>query len=303
MKIAFLGLGNMGWAMAQNLLRADFDVIGFDVNDTTANLFEQHGGRIASSASAAVTQADIVFTMLPNDQTLSDLFFNNNSVLERVKPGMLFVDCSTVSVQLTREIAKAVSSAGGDYLDAPVSGGQLGAKEGTLTFMIGGEKPAFDRVRPMLEAMGKTYVHMGDHGTGQAAKQCNNMLAAIIMAGTAEAIALGVNNGLDPLVLSQVMQTSTGGSNILSKWNPWPGVDNKVPSSNVYQAGFQMNLMLKDLDLAMASIQSLKFGAPMGSLVRNLFTMCIKSDPTAGMKDFSYIQSLYDRSVCEPLEN
>ncbi|NTB94899.1 3-hydroxyisobutyrate dehydrogenase [Agrobacterium tumefaciens] len=288
----------MGGFMARNLLNAGFNVKGFDLNPEAARSFAQHGGIIASTISEAIAGSDVVFTMLPHDAALSDVFLSDLSVLKSQDPDTLFVDCSTVSIDLTRRVADAVVSAGGSFLDAPVSGGPIGANNGTLTFMVGGDASALERARPMLKAMGSTIVHMGGHGTGQAAKQCNNMLAATIMTATAEAIALGVKNGLDPATLCEVMQTSTGGSNILSKWNPWPGVDPKAPSSNAYKAGFQMNLMLKDLELAMANAQKTKSSAPMAALSRNLFMMCINQDTNSGTKDFSFIQSLYQNHSC-----
>ncbi|MFK0382315.1 3-hydroxyisobutyrate dehydrogenase [Agrobacterium sp. NPDC090273] len=293
MQIAFIGLGTMGGHMARNLLRKGFDVVGFDLSADAVAGFEADGGRTAADPRTAISKAEVVFTMLPNDLVLESLFLADPSFLEGVAAGTLFVDCSSVSVDVTKKLALSVEQFGAATLDAPVSGGPIGARNGTLTFMVGGDVSQLERVTPLLEAMGTSIVHMGDHGAGQVAKQCNNMLAAIIMTGTAEAIGMGVRNGLDPSALTKVMQSSTGGSNLLTRWNPWPGVDPDAPASNDYKSGFQLGLMLKDLDLALDCAQSSRYTTPMGALARSLYSMCSNLESGSALRDFSYISRLY----------
>lgn len=182
-------------------------------------------------------------------------------------------------------------------LDAPVSGGPKGAREGTLSFMVGGDPEAFADAQPVLRAMGRAIFHAGDSGAGQVAKICNNMLAAILMAGTAEALALGVGNGLDPAALSDIFKRSSGNNFMLDRWNPWPGVIEDAPASNAFQGGFQTRLMLKDLGLALANAQAREASVPLGALVRNLFSLHAAAAQENGLQDFSSIQRFYAPSL------
>lgn len=295
--VAFLGLGTMGALMARNLLKAGHDVIGVDLNKQAMESFARDGGRVSTSAIEAVAQSSFVITMLPNDHALETIFLANGELLKSAKPDTLFIDCSTVSIGITQAMAKAVTSAGCHSLDAPVSGGPVGAREATLTFMIGGADEHLAQAHHLFEAMGKSIIRMGNHGAGQAAKQCNNMLAAIIMVGTAEAIALGVENGLDPASLCAVMKNSTGGSTILNRWNPWPQVVADAPSSREYEGGFQLNLMLKDLELAMSSARLSRSATPLGAVAQGIYLLCVKQNEEAGRKDFSYVQSMYSKYI------
>ncbi|MGI0810348.1 3-hydroxyisobutyrate dehydrogenase, partial [Pseudomonas aeruginosa] len=189
--------------------------------------------------------------------------------------------------------AVAPGAPGGPLLPAPGSGGGGGARAGTLSFIVGGPAEGFARARPILENMGRNIFHAGDHGAGQVAKICNNMLLGILMAGTAEALALGVKNGLDPAVLSEVMKQSSGGNWALNLYNPWPGVMPQAPASNGYAGGFQVRLMNKDLGLALANAQEVQASTPLGALARNLFSLHAQADAEHDGLDFSSIQKLY----------
>jgi len=175
-----------------------------------------------------------------------------------------------------------------------VSGGTAGAEKGTLTFMVGGDAAVLERARNVFDAMGANVFHAGGQGAGQVAKVCNNMLLAIQMSGTAEALALGVANGLDPTVLSQIMQQSSGGNWALNVYNPYPGVMPGVPASRGYSGGFLVDLMLKDLGLAMEAADATESATPLGALARNLYRM-LKRQYDAGSLDFSSIQKLYSK--------
>jgi 3-hydroxyisobutyrate dehydrogenase len=231
--------------------------------------------------------------MLPASKHVEALYLGDAGLITQLDADTLIIDCSTIAPESARKVAAAAAEAGFDMIDAPVSGGVGGAVGGTLTFMVGGSSKALDIARPLLEIMGKNIFHAGDAGAGQVAKVCNNMLLAVLMTGTAEALQLGVNNGLDPAVLSEIMQKSSGGNWALEVYNPFPGVMPSAPASNDYAGGFLVDLMIKDLGLAMASALETGSSTPMGALARNLYvTHGAKGN---GQIDFSSIQTSFQK--------
>ena len=290
-KVAFIGLGNMGGPMAHNLIKAGHTVTGFDLSAVALKALEAAGGKAASSASEAVKGAEIVVSMLPASQHVAGLYLGENGLFSQLPAGTLVIDSSTIAAETSRQVGKAALEKGIKFLDAPVSGGVGGATAGTLSFIVGGSKVDFEQAEPLLKNMGKNIFHAGEAGAGQVAKACNNMLLAILMAGTTEALALGAKNGLDPAVLSEIMKQSSGANWVLNVYNPWPGVMEGVPASNNYQGGFQVDLMAKDLGLASETALSSKSSIPMGSLARNLFAL--HAQKGNGTLDFSSIQQLF----------
>ncbi|MDR5865976.1 3-hydroxyisobutyrate dehydrogenase [Halomonas koreensis] len=294
MKIAFIGLGNMGSPMAANLLAAGHDVCVFDlVEDAMADLAGQ-GARRGDSAEAACRDAEVVISMLPAGAHVRGLYLGaegRTGLLDALGHGPLIIDASTIAPDDARAVGEAAAERGLTYLDAPVSGGVGGAKAGTLTFIVGGEAAGFDQAKPVLEGMGKNIFHAGGLGAGQVAKLCNNMLLGILMSGTAEALSLGVKHGLDPAVLSEIMKQSSGGNWALNVYNPWPGVMEGSAASRDYQGGFLTDLMAKDLGLAWELALKARASVPMGSQARNLFAL--HSAQGSGQLDFSSIQNLY----------
>lgn len=294
--VAFVGLGNMGGPMAINLAKAGNTVHAFDLVAAALAQVAEHGVRPVASAQAAAADADVFVSMLPASKHVESLYLavdaSGECLLDRIAKSTLIIDCSTISPQSARKVAAAAKDRGLTMIDAPVSGGTAGAVNGTLTFIVGGEADALERARPLLEKMGANIFHAGASGAGQVAKVCNNMLLAIHMAGTAEALALGVSNGLDPKVLSEIMKRSSGGNWSLNVYNPFPGVMEGVPASRGYQGGFLVDLMIKDLGLAMDAADAVDASTPMGSLARNLYRL-LRSQHDAGRLDFSSIQRLY----------
>ena len=288
--IAFIGLGNMGAPMARNLVAAGFHVSVFDLAPEAVATLVEAGATAAVSASAAVQAADAVITMLPANKHVQELYLAEGGVLDAAKPGALLIDCSTIAAEVARQVAQAASARGFAMLDAPVSGGTAGAQAGTLTFIVGGAPEALLRARPLLEKMGKNIFHAGEAGAGQVAKICNNMLLGILMAGTAEALNLGVAHGLDPSVLSDIMAKSSGRNWTLEVYNPCPGVLDNVPAARDYTGGFGVDLMLKDLGLAVESAGASGASVPLGELARQLYDLHSKSG--AGGLDFSSIYKL-----------
>lgn len=289
-KIAFIGLGNMGGPMAKNLVSAGNQVVGFDLVEAAILDAKKNGIDIVKNASSTTIGAEILISMLPASEHVESLYLKEG-LLKDIDPSTLIIDCSTIAPETSRKVAKEADKLGLSMIDAPVSGGVAGAKAATLTFIVGGRKESLDKAKPVLEKMGKSIFHAGDSGSGQVAKICNNMLLAIHMCGTAESIALGVKNGLNPEILSEIMRKSSGGNWSLEVYNPYPGVMKEVPANRGYEGGFLNKLMFKDLGLAQEASESSNSRTPMGDLARELYQKMIES----GFEDldFSSIQKLY----------
>lgn len=293
-RIAFIGLGNMGAPMALNLVRAGHELVVFDLMPQAIKTLTDAGAHAADSARAAVAGAEFVISMLPASQHVERLYLGNEGLLSVIQPGTLIIDCSTIAPETARKVAQAAQAAQLAMIDAPVSGGTGGAVAGTLTFIVGGQSADLDKARPLLEKMGKNIFHAGDAGAGQVAKICNNMLLGILMAGTAEALALGAANGLDPVILSDIISKSSGRNWATELYNPWPGVMENAPASKGYAGGFGVDLMLKDLGLAAESALQSRASTPLGELARNLYSL--HSSQGHGGLDFSSILNLYRKA-------
>lgn len=290
-RIAFIGLGNMGLPMALNLLKAGHQVTGFDLVAASLEQLATAGGVAAASAQQAAQEAEVVVSMLPASSHVEGLYLGSDGLLQHLAAGTLVLECSTIAPDSARKVHAAASERGIELLDAPVSGGTAGAAAGTLTFMVGGDAKHLERAKPFLQQMGKNIFHAGPDGAGQVAKVCNNQLLAVHMLGTAEALALGVANGLDAGVLSEIMRQSSGGNWSLEKYNPWPGVMEGVPASRGYSGGFMAQLMSKDLGLAQQAAQSVNASTPMGSLALALYRQLLLQGK--GQLDFSVVQQLF----------
>jgi 3-hydroxyisobutyrate dehydrogenase len=291
--VGFVGLGNMGGPMAVNLIAKGFSVQAFDlVPDLVAGI---EGARVCSTAVEAAAGVDVFVSMLPAGQHVRSLYIGGDGesgLLDQMSTSTLVIDCSTIDPGSAQAVAERAKKLGIAMLDAPVSGGTAGAENGTLTFIVGGSEAALQQAGPVLEAMGANIFHAGAAGAGQVAKICNNMLLSVLMAGTAEALALGVDNGLDPAVLSEIMKVSSGGNWALNVYNPYPGVMDGAPASRGYEGGFLVDLMRKDLGLAVQTAQATGSAIPMGSLANNLYQVH-RQTHDSGRLDFSSIQWLY----------
>ena len=293
-KVAFIGLGNMGGGMAANLVKAGFEVHAFDLSPAAQAHAQAVGCELAATAAAAVQGVDYVVSMLPNGAIVESVYIDKEALLATIPKTALVLDCSTIAPANSRRVGAAAAEAGIRFVDAPVSGGVAAAAAGTLAFMVGGAEADFEAAKIVLDPMGANIFRAGDVGAGQVAKICNNMLLAIHMTGTAEALQLGMDNGLDPTVLSNIMLKSSGCNWSLEKYNPVPGVMAGVPASNNYEGGFMVDLMLKDLGLAMEASQHSRSSTPMGAAARNLFSLHkTASGEDRGGQDFSGIQQLY----------
>ncbi len=290
-KIGFVGLGNMGGPMVANLLKAGHEVQVFDIIPALIEKSVAQGAIAVGKARDVVVGTDVFISMLPASVHVEDLYLGENGLLAVLDKDTIVIDCSTIASSSAIQVSEAAAEKDISMLDAPVSGGVGGAVAGTLTFIVGGSDKGLERARPILENMGKNIFHAGGPGAGQVAKMCNNMLLSVLMTGTAEALQLGVDNGLDPAVLSEIMRKSSGGNWALEVYNPYPGVMDGAPASKEYEGGFLVDLMIKDLGLAMEAALSKNASTPMGSLARNLYIA--HGNKGFGRKDFSSIQKMF----------
>ena len=293
-KVAFIGLGNMGGPMAINLVKAGHQVCVFDLSAQAVEQVVAQGATTQSLASNCVQDAEFVISMLPAGKHVESVYLGENGLINHINKGALVIDSSTIDSATSIKVGQALLTAGINFIDAPVSGGVGGATAGTLSFMVGGSDVDFTNAKVVLDNMGKNIFHAGHHGAGQVAKVCNNMLLSVLMVGTSEALQLGMSNGLDPAVLSNIMSKSSGSNWTLDVYNPCPEVMENVPSSNNYQGGFMVDLMAKDLGLAMDTAVSSQSSTPMGALARSLYAMHAASGN--GTKDFSSIFTLFNQN-------
>ncbi len=275
--IAFIGLGNMGAPMAENLLKAGFSVQVFDLVKEAVDQLADKGAVATNSIEQAVKGAQTVITMLPAGEHVRAVYLGDHSggvgLLNLIEENTFLIDSSTIDPESARIVAAQAASKGFEFVDSPVSGGVAGAKAGTLTFIVGGTDSAFSKAEQVLKHMGKNIFHAGKAGDGQMGKICNNLMLGILMSGTCEALNLGIDNGLDPKVLSNIMLQSSGRNWALELYNPCPGVMDNAPASNQFQPGFMSKLMLKDLGLGLDAASKSQSSVPMGALARNLYAL------------------------------
>jgi 3-hydroxyisobutyrate dehydrogenase len=269
--IAFIGLGNMGGPMAMNLVKHDHQVVGFDLSTDANARLVAGGGKTAGSVADAVDGAEIVITMLPAGNQVDEVYTDPGGILAHAPAGALLIDCSTIDVATARSVAAVAAEKGFPMLDAPVSGGVTGAEAATLTFMVGGTAEAFSKAEPVLDVMGKTVVHAGDAGSGQAAKICNNMILGVSMIAVSEAFALADRLGLDRQKLFDISSQSSGQCWSMTTYCPVPGPVPTSPANRDYQAGFTAAMMLKDLRLSQEAAEACGALTPLGGHATELY--------------------------------
>ncbi|MGE0061922.1 MAG: 3-hydroxyisobutyrate dehydrogenase [Xanthobacteraceae bacterium] len=285
--VAFIGLGNMGLPMAQNLIKAGHQVTGVDLSTAAKDKLKASGGALADNAGAAAREADVIVTMLPSGKEVRALYLDAGGIVASAKKGALLIDSSTIDVESARAVAKAATEKGLLMVDAPVSGGVGGASAGTLTFMVGGSDAAFAKAKPFLDAMGKTIVHAGGDGNGQAAKICNNMILGISMIAVSEAFVLAEKLGLDPQKLFDISSKSSGQCWSMTSYCPVPGPVPASPANRDYQAGFTAAMMLKDLKLSQDAAKAAGAVTPLGADASSLYSRYVESGEAG--RDFSGI--------------
>src|SRR6516225_4291288 len=291
--IGFIGLGNMGAPMAANLITAGHQVSGFDIVAGRAEKLRTRGGRAAATMADAAAAGEIVITMLPAGPDVRSVYLGDAGVLAHARKDALLIDCSTIDVETARAVAVAASQAGFAMLDAPVSGGVIGAETAGLTFMVGGGVAAFARGQPVLAAMGRTIVHAGPAGNGQAAKICNNMILGVSMIAVCEAFSLAERLGVSAQTLFDIAAKSSGQCWAMTSYCPVPGPVPSSPANREYAPGFTAAMMLKDLRLAQQAAGAVAAAAPLGAAAAILYQLFVE-EGTAGL-DFSAIYRLIRR--------
>ncbi len=286
-RIGFIGLGNMGSPMAENLIKSGHDVAGFDINADAVEKLQALGAETAATASAVATGRDVVVSMLPSGKEVRGTYLGGDGVIARAAPGTLLIDSSTIDVETARDVAAAAREQGHAMLDAPVSGGVSGAQSASLTFMVGGSDDAFAQAQSILAAMGKTIVHAGDAGSGQAAKICNNMILGASMIIVSEAFVLAEKLGLSAQKLFEISSKSSGQCWSMTSYCPVPGLVPASPANRDFQAGFTAAMMLKDLRLAQEAARMAGATAPLGAAAAALYDLYV-AEQNAG-RDFSGI--------------
>lgn len=294
-RIGFIGLGNMGAPMARNLMAAGHSLQAFDVVPAARDAAAAQGVSVAATAAAAAHDVDVVVTALPAAQHVRTVYSGGEGVFAAMTDGALAIDCSTIDPATAREMSAAAVERGVGFVDSPMSGGVPGAEAGALTFMVGGSDADFARAKPVLAAMGKNIFHAGASGAGCAAKICNNMLLAISMIGTCEALALAEKLGLETQKLYDISSTATGRCWSLNDYCPAPGPVPAAPSNRDYQPGFAAALMLKDLRLAMSAAQATGAATPLGAHATQLYGLMEAAGGDA--LDFSGIIKLLKGSL------
>jgi len=285
MKIAFIGLGNMGGGMAANLVKAGHEVHAFDLVAEALERAAENGCATYSNVGEAVAGVDAVVSMLPNGAIVKNVY--TADVFGKAPASALLIDCSTIDVADAREIAGLAAEAGYEMVDAPVSGGIAAANGGTLTFMVGGSEDAFGCAKDVLEPMAKAVIHAGATGAGQVAKMCNNMLLAIHMIGTCEALKLAEKAGLEMQKFYEISSKATGYNWSLNDYTPAPGIGAASPADNDYQGGFAAALMLKDLGIAMSAAEQVGANVPLGQHAAEIYKAF--NEAGNGGKDFGAI--------------
>ena len=288
--IGFIGLGNMGGPMAKHLINANHQVKGFDLVPDCISRFENSGGTVAKDVADASTDVEIIITMLPAGKDVRDVYLGEAGVLASSNCNPMLIDCSTIDVDTARFVAKNANNNALLMLDAPVSGGVIGAEAATLTFMVGGPEETFNKAEPLLNLMGKNIIHAGGTGNGQVAKVCNNMILGISMVGVSEAFVLAEKLGLDHQKLFDIASTASGQCWAMTSYCPVPGPVPASPANKDYKAGFTLDMMLKDLRLSQEAAISCGANTPMGAEAASLYGLLQATG--LGDLDFSSIIKL-----------
>ena len=300
--IAFIGVGNMGLPMAENLMKSGKKIKVFDVSKKTIEIAKEKKLDVVENLNDLVTtDVATVITMLPEGKHSKEVFLGDNGIINKVSKDCLLIDCSTIDIQTSKEIGKKATEKGIQMIDAPVSGGVMGAQKATLNIMVGGTKEAFDLALPLLKIMGKNIFHAGDLGSGNGAKICNNMSLGIAMIAASESLMLAKRLNIDIKKVHEIMKNASGNSWPISVYPPLPGLIDGTPSSNNYRPGFSAGMMNKDLKLANECAKSVSADTPLGKLALEIYEKFCKEGNDD--KDFSAISKVIGGDVWDyPIE-
>ena len=289
--IAFIGVGNMGCPMAQNLMKSGKKIKVFDVSKKMIQIAKEKNLEVIDDLSNLITNdVTTVITMLPEGKHSKEVFMGDNGIINKVSKNCLLIDCSTIDIQTSKEIGKKAAENGIKMIDAPVSGGVMGAQKATLNIMVGGTKEAFDLALPLLKIMGKNIFHAGDMGSGNGAKICNNMSLGIAMIAASESLMLAKRLNIDIKKVHEIMKNASGNSWPISVYPPLPGLIEGTPSNNNYRPGFSAGMMNKDLKLAYDCAKNANAITPMGKMALEIYSKFCEDGNDD--KDFSAISKV-----------
>jgi 2-hydroxymethylglutarate dehydrogenase len=287
MKVGFIGLGVMGGRMAKNIIKGGFELKVYDVVESSVKEFIELGVKVGTSPADVASECEVIMTSLPNSNIVYSVVTGENGILQGAKPGSIMVDFSSITPRAIQQIHKEAIKKGVEVIDAPVSGGSTGAKNGTLTIMVGGKKEVLEKARPLLNCVGKTIYHVGDVGAGDTVKLVNNLLLGANMTAAAEALVLGVKAGIKPDVLFDVISKSSGNSYALKAKYP-----NFISTGN-FDPGFMVDLQYKDLQLAVETAKDLGLPLIIGNISQQLYE--IARAEGLGKEDISSVIKLYEK--------
>ena len=287
-KIAFIGVGNMGNPMAVNLLKAGNKIKVFDVSKQMLEKAREKNLETVDRIEDLISEEiSTVITMLPEGKHSKEIYLGDNGIINKVSKNCILIDCSTIDIQTSKEIGKVANDQGIMMVDAPVSGGVMGAQKASLNIMVGGSKDSFDRALPILKVMGKNIYHAGEIGSGNGAKICNNMSLGITMIAASESLMLAKRLNIDIKKVHEIMKNASGNSWPISVYPPLPGLIDGTPSNNNYKPGFSAGMMNKDLKLANECATNVNANTPLGKMALDIYSnFCNEGNDT---KDFSAI--------------
>jgi 2-hydroxy-3-oxopropionate reductase len=275
--LGLIGLGIMGRPMARNLLRAGYALTVHDLDRAAVEALVGEGAIAATSPREVAAAVDVLVTMLPDSPEVREVYLGPGGAFEALRPGFLAIDMSSIAPSTARELAAAAAAGGAEMLDAPVSGGDKGAIAGTLSIMVGGSEAAFARALPILQAMGKTIVHVGPAGAGQVVKVCNQVVVAVVIEAVSEALVLGAKAGVDPAKIADVLQGGLAATKVLELRR-----DNFL--SGRFDPGFRVRLHLKDLKNALELAREIDVALPAAAQVEQL----MRAMAAAGRADYDH---------------
>lgn len=269
-RIGFIGLGIMGHHMSAHLINAGYEVIVFDLNQSSIDELVNKGAKACGSCKEAASMVDIIISIVPDSTDVKKVALGENGIIEAARDGLIYIDMSTIAPNTSIEVAEILSAKGVLCLDAPVSGGETGAQNATLSIMVGGLKESFDRVLPILEVMGKTVTHCGANGAGQTVKACNQIQVALNFVGMAEALVFGAKAGVDPKIIVKVLSGGYAQTRVMDVRGP------KIIKGE-FEPGFKSKFHYKDLNIIMDTARALNVPLPATAVAHELFTAMIAS--------------------------
>ena len=270
-QIAFIGVGNMGNPMADQLVKAGKKVKAYDVSPEMIQKAKDANLDVVDSLDEVLEGANFVISMLPEGKHVKSLFLGDKGIIDKISKDALIIDCSTIDIETSLLLGKEAKNRGIKMIDAPVTGGVMGARVGKLNFLVGGDDEAVDLARPLMDIMGQKILHAGPQGSGVGVKICNNMSLGISMIAASEALMLAKRLKMDLKKVHEIMKNASGNNWALSTYTPLPNLTDGVPSNNKYRPGFSAAMMTKDLKLANDAAKSVNASTPLGKHALDIF--------------------------------